>query len=377
VFFIAWRNLLNERTRVALTLVGVTFAVVLMFFDIGAYLGFVSASSVLIDHAEADIWVTLENSHNFDASRPFPERKLWKARQIKGVASAEPMAKGWGQMKLTSGSTETVMIVGFDPEAGMGLPWNFRAGSVRKLKVDDTIIIDQSSVRRLEGLGMDDTVEIADTAVKVVGISEDVKSFTTYPTLFANYETAKRLASVYRMTGSDQTTFILVRVAPGYGIPDVARRLRQIGGVAVYTKDEFSRQTRNYWIVQTGMGVGFGLTALLGFAVGMVIVGQTIYSSTLERLREYGTLKAIGATSRELVNLIAYQAVVYAGCGYIAGVAIMMTARPAYEGLGLKLVMTPAIGAAMLVITVAMCLGASIASARKALGVDPALVFRG
>jgi putative ABC transport system permease protein len=377
VFFIAWRNLLTERTRVALTLVGVTFAVVLMFFDIGAYLGFVRASSVLIDHAEADIWVTLENSRNFDASRPFPERKLWKARQIKGVANAEPMAKGWGQMKLKSGSTETVMIVGFDPDAGLGLPWKLRDGSVRRLKVDDTVIIDESSIRRLEGLGMNETVEIADIAVKVVGVSEEVKSFTTYPTLFANYETAKRLAGAYRLAGTDQTTFILVNVANGYSVADVAQRLRQIGGVAVYAKDEFSRQTQNYWIVQTGMGVGFGLTALLGFAVGMVIVGQTIYSSTLERLREYGTLKAIGASSRELVNLIACQAVVYAICGYIAGVAIMMMARPAYEGLGLKLVTTPAMGVAMLGITVLMCLGASIASARKALSVDPATVFRG
>jgi putative ABC transport system permease protein len=376
MFFIAWRNLLKERTRVGLTLVGVTFAVVLMFFDVGAYLGFVSAASVLIDNAKADVWITLENNQNFDSSRPFPERKLWKVRQLRGVASAEPMAKGWGQMKLRSGSTETVMVVGFDPDAGLGLPWKLLEGSVRNLKVDKTIIIDESAVRRLEGLGMDDTVEIAETAVKVVGISQDVKSFTTYPTIFANYETAKRLAGVYRMTGSDQTTFILVNVAPGHSMDEVIERLRTIGGVDVYARDEFSRKTQRYWIVQTGMGVGFGLTALLGFIVGMVIVGQTIYSSTLEHLKEYGTLKAIGATGREIVSLIACQALVYAFIGYLIGIAIGMGARPAYEGLGLKMVTTPGMAMGLLVLTVSMCMGASVASVRKALRVDPAMVFR-
>jgi putative ABC transport system permease protein len=376
VFSIAWKNLLKERTRLGLTLIGVIFAVVLMFFDIAAYLGFVSASSVLIDHAKADVWVTLQNSRNFDASRPFPERKLWQVKQLRGVAAAVPMAKGWSQMKLASGSTETVMIVGFDPDSGLGLPWKLREGSLRDLRVDKTIIIDESARGKLEGLGVGDTAEIADTAVTVVGISTDVRSFTTYPTIFANYETAKRLASVYRMSGTDQTTFILVRVAPGHGVEEVVQRITNLGGIDAHPSDRFSTMTRRYWIVQTGMGIGFGVVALLGFVVGMVIVGQTIYSSTIEHLREYGTLKALGATGGEIVALIVYQALVYALIGYIVGVSLALAARPGYESLGLKMVTTPEMGIGMFVVTVAMCVGASIASVRRALRVDPALVFR-
>jgi putative ABC transport system permease protein len=376
VFSIAWKNLLKERTRLGLTLVGVVFAVVLMFFDIAAYLGFVSASSVLIDHAKADVWITLQNSRNFDSSRPFPERKLWQVKQIRGVAAAVPMAKGWSQMKLASGSTETVMIVGFDPDAGLGLPWKLREGDVRDLRVDRTVIIDESALRKLEGLGVGDETEISDTAVTVVGISEEVRSFTTYPTIFANYETAKRLATVYRTSGSDQTTFILVKVVPGHEIAEVVRRVKALGGIDAYASQEFSAMTRRYWIVQTGMGIGFGVVALLGFFVGMVIVGQTIYSSTIEHLREYGTLKALGATGGEIVALIVYQALVYALVGYVVGVSLALAARPGYESLGLKMVTTPGMGIGMFVVTVAMCVGASIASVRRALRVDPALVFR-
>ena len=376
MFLIAWKNLRTERTRLGLTLVGVTFAVVLMFFDIGAFLGFVSASSVLIDNANADIWVTMENNRNFDSSRPFPQRKLWQVRQQRGVASAEPVAKGWAQMKLPSGGTETVMLVGIDPDAGLDLPWKLRQGRVRELKVDNTIIIDESAVAKLEGLGIGDEVEVLDTRVAVVGVCEDVKSFTTYPIVFTNYETAKRLSGVYRLSSTDRTTFILVRVDPAYSVDEVVARLRTVAGVDVYPSEEFSRKTRQYWIVQTGMGVGFGLMALLGFLVGMVIVGQTIYSSTVERLREYGTLKALGATSSEIVTLIAYQAMVYAVLGYVMGVGIAMVSGRGYERLGLKMVTTPGMALAMFVVTVAMCLGASIISVRKALRVDPALVFR-
>ena len=377
MFLLAWKILRAEWTRVALTLLGVTFAVVLMFFDIAAYLGFVQAASVLIDNARADIWITLENSENFDASRPFPERKVWRAKEVVGVADAEPMAKGWAQIKLKNGSTEMVMIIGVDPAADLRLPWLMRDGHASSLKVDDTIIVDESAMRRLDGLALNETAEIAGTAVKVVGISRDVRSFTTYPTIFANYETAKRLAGVYRMTGAEQTTFILVNVAPGHAVDDVVQRLEKIEGVDAYSREDFSRRTRQYWIVRTGMGVGFGLTALMGFLVGMVIVGQTIYSSTLEHLREYGILKAIGATGSELITLIMYQATAYAVLGYLVGTVIAAATRPGYEALGLKLVTTPGMRVAMLIITVAMCLGASIASVRKALRVDPALVFRG
>lgn len=376
MFSIAWKNLLKERTRLGLTLVGVIFAVVLMFFDIAAYLGFVSASSVLIDHAKADVWVTLQNSKNFDSSRPFPERKLWQVKQIRGVESAVPMAKGWSQMKLASGSTETVMVVGFDPDAGLGLPWKLREGNLRDLRVDKRIIIDDSALRKLEGLGIGDETEIADTAVTVAGISEEVRSFTTYPTIFTNYETAKRLASVYRMGGTDQTTFILIKVESGHDVGDVIRRVKALGGVDAYPSQAFSQMTRRYWIVQTGMGIGFGVVALLGFFVGMVIVGQTIYSSTIEHLREYGTLKALGATGGEIVALIVYQALVYALVGYAVGVCLALAARPGYESLGLKMVTTPGMGVAMFLVTVAMCVGASIASVRRAIRVDPALVFR-
>ena len=223
MLFFAWKNLINERTRLILTLVGVTFAVVLMFFDLGVYLGFVRASTVLIDNAQADIWITIQNNPNFDAARPFPERKLWTVRQVSGVLWAEPIAKSWALLKLRNGGTDTVMMVGFDPDSKIGWPWKLKEGSTAALKVDDTIIFDESASDKLGGIAIGDRLEIVDTQVKVVGLSQEARTFTTYPVAFTNYATAKKLSTTLRQMSGDNTSFIVVKVAPGVEVDRVVQ----------------------------------------------------------------------------------------------------------------------------------------------------------
>jgi putative ABC transport system permease protein len=376
MFYVARRNLTAERGRMALTLLGLTFAVVLMFFDIAAYLGFVRASTILIDNAKADIWVTLENNVNFDSSRPFAERKLWKVRQARGVEWAEPVFKAWALMKLENGATDTVMMVGFDPMGRIGWPWDMKEGRVESLKIADTIILDDSAQSRLGGFAVGDRAEIFDSQVEVVGISRGARTFTTYPVAFTSYDSAKRLSFVYRSTAADQTTFVLAKVAPGFAVDDVVGELSAIEGVDVYSRDAFAWNTRRYWIVRTGMGVGFGIVALLGLLVGMVIVGQTIYASTMERIREYGTLKALGAANRDLMAIILYQALVHAAVAYLIGLGIVHAGRALYESLGLNVAATGGLQIAMLGLTIAMCVGASLLSIRAVFRVDPVTVFR-
>jgi putative ABC transport system permease protein len=376
VLYLAWRNLIKDPVRLTLTLVGVAFAVVLISFNLGAYFGFVRAFSVLIDNSRADIWITLRNNVNFDAARPFSERKLWTVRQVNGVEWAEPVIKGWSSLKLASGGTETVMVVGSDPQARIGWPWKMREGRRDGLKEEGTIIVDESAVGKLGGIGVGDQVEVLDTRMRVVGISEEVRSFTTYPVVFTRYDTARRLAVVYRVRGEDQLTFIVAKVRAGVPIADVVERLRRIPDVDVYTTAQFSWNTRMYWIVQTGIGIGFGLTALLGFLVGMIIVGQTIYASTLEHLREFGTLKALGARNRDLLVVILSQALLSALGGFLIGHTISNIARRGYERFGLVLVSSPELTLAMLAVTVLMCVVAAVLPLRAAFSIDPATVFR-
>ncbi len=369
---IARKNLLHDRTRFLITVVGVTFSVVLIFAQFGIYLGFMQNASIIIDNTPVDIWITSTNSRNFDFPLPFNEGKLNKVKEVPGVAWADNLVLGWANMKLPNGGSENIEVVGFNPETGIGGPWRLTEGSIQGLKAGKAIIVDESAFPKLGRLRVGDSVEILENKVKVVGISQGVRGFTTAPYVFTTYRTAQDIVPWLR----DRTVFIVARVAPGHTQREVVSRLRAIRDVDVYTKDQYSLKTRLYWTWETGIGIGFSLTALMAIVVGIVIVGQTIYTATVEHLREFGTLKAIGATNRDVYGIILKQALINAVLGYVAGLLITLLVIRSYGLTGLVLVVPGSLMVAIFGVTVAMCLSASVLSVRKALQVDPLTVFR-
>jgi putative ABC transport system permease protein len=369
---IARKNLFHDKTRFAITLVGVTFSVVLVFSQFGIFLGFMRNASIVIDNTPVDIWITSKNSANFDFPLPFPERKLNKVKEVPGVAWADKLILTWASMKKKDGGSENVELIGFNPETGIGGPWSVKAGSLQDLKAGKGIVVDESAFPKLGVMRIGDYVEINENRVRVVAITEGIRGFTTAPYVFTTYRTAQELDAFV----AERTVFVLARVAEGYRVDDVVAQLRQIRDVDVFRADEYSWKTRLYWMLETGIGVGFGLTALLAIVVGMVIVSQTIYAATVEHLREFGTLKAIGATNREVYGIIIEQALINAALGYLFGLAITLVAMRFVGLTGLVMIVPLEMMAAILVVTALMCLAASMISVRKALGVDPLLVFR-
>ena len=370
---IARRNLFHDKTRLIITIVGVIFAVVLMTVQIGVYIGFVDSASQLIDNSPADLWITSKNTANFDSARPFSENKVNKVRALHDVLWVEKIAQTWGLLKLKNGATETVQIIGFNPGSGIGGPWKMKQGNPKDVKVGNSIIIDESSLRRLD-VKPGDKVEIFDTQTDIVGLSEGVRSFTTYPIAFTSYETAKRYSRLMR---ENQTTFILAKLKPGVDAEQFVEKLRgKMSGVDIYTKQEFSKKTRLYWSLQTGIGIGIGITVFLGFIVGTIIVGQTIYSSTMEHIREFGTLKAIGATNLDIYKIIFEQALINACIGYALGFMLTLITKNLYDRFRVDLILTPELIIVMFFITVFMCLLSSFISIQKVAKVDPVIVFK-
>jgi len=369
---IARKNLLHDRTRFAITVVGVTFSVVLIFSQFGIYLGFMENASIIIDNTPVDIWITSRNSSNFDFPVPFSERKINKVRETPGVAWADHLLLGWATMRRRDGGAENIELVGFNPETGIGGPWRLREGSLQAVKAGRAIIVDESAFPKLGHLRVGDSVEINEQRVRVVGISQGARGFTTAPYVFTSYRAGQDLDPFSR----ERTVFILVRVAPGYDPREVAARLRDIRDVDVYTKAQYSLKTRLYWTWETGIGLGFGLTVLMAIIVGVVIVSQTIYSATIEHLREFGTLKAIGATNWDVYGIIMKQALINAALGYGLGVGITLLAARSVGVTGLVMVIPGWLMAAVFFLTLFMCVGASVVSVRKALRVDPMVVFR-
>lgn len=375
MFSVALKIIFYDKVRSLITLAGVVFAVALIFAQIGIYLGLMETSSTIIDHTNGDIWITSKNSKNFDFSQPFPERKINQVLAANGVKDAEKLIVTWGVIKQKQGGTEQVEIVGYNPDTGIGGPWKMKTGHFRDVKNGNYAIVDESSMRRLGRFEIGDYREILNRRLKVVGTSEEVKSFTTAPIIFTSYKTAQNLGSY---VGPDNTVFIIASVEDGYSDKEVINRLRRsLSNVDIYTKNEFSRKTKLYWTIETGVGLSFLITILISFLIGMLIVGQTIYNSTIEYLKEFGTLKAIGATNLNIYQIIFSEALINASIGYVIGLIFTLLSIKIYDAS--EMVFTIKLWVALLVffLSLIMCLSAAFFSVRKVRKIDPALLFRG
>ncbi len=376
MFSVALKIILYDKVRSLITLIGVVFAVTLIFAQIGIYLGLMETASTIIDHARGDIWITSKNSRNFDFSQPFPENKISKVLATEGVKSAEKLIVVWSVIKQKEGGTEQIEIVGYNPNTGIGGPWKMKKGNFEDVKNGKYAIADVSSIRRLGEFNVGDYREIFDTRFKIIGMSEGVKSFTTAPLIFTSYKNAQRLARGF--IGPDNTVFIIAELYEGYPIRNVVERLQQsLPGVDIYTKDEFSRKTRLYWTIETGVGYAFLITIVISFFIGMLIVGQTIYNSTTEYLKEFGTLKAIGASNLNIYHIIFSEALINAFLGYIIGFIFTLMSTRIYELYDMVFTIKAWVAVLVFLLSLIMCFAAAFMSVRKVRRIDPALLFRG
>jgi putative ABC transport system permease protein len=371
---LARRNLLHDRVRLVVTLTGIVFAVVLSAIQLGLFVGFLRATSDVIRHAGADLWVKSRGVTNLETAVPFSERKLWDALGTPGVATAQKYIVRFGQWKKPTGGQEAVMLVGVEPGGTMGQPWNVVAGSIDGLNEPDSVIVDELYLAKLGVHGVGDVVEINNRRARVVGLTRGIRTFTTSPAVFASFKHALDYAPL----PEDRTLYLLLRVTPGANPAEVADRLRMtLTDVDVLTAAEWQRTQEAYWMFGTGAGFTVLIAAGLGLLVGVVVVAQTIYAATVDHIREYGTLKAMGATNAYLYRVILQQAAMSAVAGYGIGIAIAIAAsRASLSGTTAVIVEAP-LASGLFLLTLVMCLAASVVSINKVTRIDPAMVFKG
>ncbi|HET7218357.1 MAG TPA: ABC transporter permease [Vicinamibacterales bacterium] len=371
---LAWRNLVHDKVRLLVTLTGIVFAVVLIVVELGLFLGFTTATSSLIDRSGADLWITAPRVPYIEQAVPFSERKLTTVLATPGVARAAKYIVRFTQWKRPDGRQESVQIVGVDTTAGLGSPWNVVAGTLDDLRKPDAVFVDEIYRDKLGVTHIGQVVEIRGRRARIAGFTRGIRAFTTSPYVFTTFKNALDYADLRE----DQTLYILVKASAGADVESLRRVLAAgLTDVDVVTNRGFSRMTQVYWMFTTGAGIAVLLAALLGLVVGIVVVAQTIYATTVDHIREYGTLKAMGATNRYLYGVIVLQAVISAVIGYGLGMIVSFFVVRGSEQGGAAILLPPAMAAGMLVLTLLMCVGAAIVSINKVTRLDPAMVFKG
>lgn len=370
---LAWRNLAHDKIRFLVTLVGIVFSVTLMAVQSGLLLGFVVTISKIVDRTEADIWVVGRGVRSVDLPTTMPERRRFQVMSVEGVAEAQPYIHNFSMLKRPDGGAESVVVVGFDLASGIGKPWDVVEGSVVDLAIPDSAIVDRFYKSKLGVTHIGQVLEINEKRVRIVGFTEGIRTFTQSPHVFADIKTARHLTNL----GETRQNYVLARVAPGHDPATVRDAIRaRIPEIDAYTREEFAKRSYMYWLITTGAGFSLIIAAALGLIVGIVVTAQTLYATTMDRLPEYATMRAMGAPASYLYGIILRQAAIASACGFGLGISIaLFLAQGSKEGSAVILMpweLAAMLGAA----TFLMCALAALISIRRVMKIDPVSVFK-
>lgn len=373
IWLLAWRNLVHDRLRFIATLIGIAFSVVLMAVQWGLLIGCASTASGLIDHAGADFWIAARGTSNVDQALPLPERWRFKLSSVPGVLAVDPLIVHFADWRRPDGRNEVVIVVGSRLDSGIQLPWNVVAGVVGDLRIPDAIMVDRIYAGKLQVGSTGDTIELGGTKAQVVGFTDGIRAFTQSPYIFTSLKNARR----YSRFEDDQTTYLLVRAAPGVDRTDLLQRLRAALPVTdVWAAATFASMTSRYWLLTTGAGLALLVGAGLGIVVGIAIVAQTLYAATVERLSEFATLVAMGAPNGYLNQIVLRQGLISGAAGYIIGIAIAAVVVHAATYSTASIVLPWELAAIVGLVALTMCGIASLLAIHKIKHIDPTMVFR-
>jgi putative ABC transport system permease protein len=371
---LAYKTLLYDKLRFFITVAGVAFAVSLILVQVGLFIGILDNATITIEHLPADLWVTSKNTPNLDFVHQFPETSVERVRATPGVKRADNLILSFMNIALPNGAQETAVVYALSNFRRWGFPWNVTSGDVDDLKRGAYMFLDDSAAKRFGPFEVGDYREVMGQRLKIIGKTHDAKSFTTTPVAFMDYDRAQRLQPEL-LRG--KTSYILIELEPGADAETVRSAIaKELPYNDVYTKAAWAARSRDYWIKNTGIGFNAFMTVFLGCLVGIVVVAQTLYTSTMEHIKEFGTVKAIGGSNADIYMILAKQAGVSAVVGFVLGLIPSFGIRPLVERGDLKLIIPTDLAITVFAGTVILCLVASMVSFRKVASIDPSLVFR-
>ncbi|HKZ55121.1 MAG TPA: ABC transporter permease [Anaerolineales bacterium] len=363
---LALRNLFKESTRLALSVGGMALAVMLILILRGFRSGMYRQITSYLDHSTASVVVAQRGVNNLlGATSLLPPDALQAVESVEGVEMVVPILSQFVILDL-HGKKQPAYMIGYDPETGGG-PWELAQG--REPTSEAEVVFDRALAERHD-LRLGDAVEIMGRKFELVGFSQDTTSWMT------SFFFLPKAAVEGLVRAPRAASFLLVSPASGVAPETLRQRLDDLPGAHALLKSEVEandlRLFARFFSAPVQLMVG------IAFLVGVLVVGLVIYTATVERQREYGVLKALGARNGLLYRVVGAQALIAAAFGVLLGVVLayaasrgIMAARPQF-----LIVLEPTEAATALVAGLAMALVAALLPARLIAGLAPAEVFR-
>lgn len=375
MLLIALKMLFGDRAKYLTLIVGLAFATLLVNQQASFFLGLlVRATGPLQNVGQPDLWVMDPHTKWSAEYRALDDRSLDRVRSVPGVKWAEPFFSSFANIEMASGSFQRCQIIGIPRNSLIGRPPAMVEGSLDDLRAPDAVLVEDSSRQKLGNPKIGDTLKLNDRRAVIVGFCRAKKGFESNAVLYTTFDNA----ITYTPTGREKISFILVKAQEGTNVESLRASINQLDDVVALTGDQFVQRTITWVLNETGIGINFGITIFLGFAVGVALSAAIFYQFTIENLRYFAVLKALGAGAFTLSMMVFAQALLAAAIGY--GIGIGITAWVSIlirkqQNTELDAVLPWQLLAASAASMLVCVLIASLFGLRRVLAVSPARVF--
>jgi putative ABC transport system permease protein len=377
--FVALKMLTGDRAKYLGLIFTIAFCTFLLENQTSIFAGILKRTgSQIVDVTEADIWVMDSKTEYFEQTKALKDTDLTRVRSVDGVRWAVRLFKGSPVARTLDGRFAVSFCLGLDDATLTGLPRKMLLGSAERLRDPDAVIIDKAGYVLLfpdAPLELRRTLELNDHKVTIVGISDASAPFVSWPVIHTRYSEAINFVGHERT----QLSYVLVKSQPGVDPLELCRRIEARTGLRARTSEQFQWDCIGYYLKHTGIPVNFGITIMIALIVGIVVAGQTFYLFTVENLKQFGAIKAIGVTNWRLVGMILLQALTVGIIGFSIGTGM---AAEFFDFFGRQIATRGIILMWQNVVLTGTCIGlvmvlASVLSLRRVLVLEPAIVFRG
>ncbi len=377
--WIAWRMLIGARAKYYGLVFAVAFCTFLLENQTSIFAGILRRTgSQILDVTDAEIWVMDGKTEYFEQTKAMKDTDLTRVRGVDGVLWAVKLYKGSPVARTLDGKFAVSFCLGLDDATLAGAPRKLLLGSWERLREPSSVIIDEAGYVLLfpgEPLELGRMLELNDHRATIVGISDASAPFVSWPVIHARYSEA------VNFVGSERTqlSYVLVRPRPGLDAETLCARIEAQTGLRARTTNQFRWDCIRYYLANTGIPVNFGITIAIALVVGTVVAGQTFYLFTVDNLKQFGALKAIGVTNRRLTGMVLLQAFGVGVIGFGLGTGMAATffeitlQKLATRGIVLMWENVVIAGVCIVVVVVV----ASLLSIRRVVVLEPAAVFRG
>ncbi len=375
IFRIGFKLLVNDKAKFSALLIGITFAVFLMVQMMAMFSGILNRAHSTVTNIGAQIWIMDPAVTTPTSSVPLPDYLLDAVRSMDGVRYAVPLFVGGAQLKLNSGTIQSVNVIGLDDSSLFGRP-ELEQGNIKDIFADNSfIVVDDVEFSKLENPKIGTAFELNDNRGVIIGIAKvNSNGLNGIPTMYTTYNRAIQYIPSTRFTMS----YILAEAKSRADIASIKQKVARFGYVT-RTYDEFNQYVSDYYTYQTGIGTNILLMTIISFIVGLSISGQTFYTFVIENLDKFGALKAIGTKGRDLVYMILFMAAFTSLTGYGLGIGlvtlVISIARYRLPNYAAMITFWNLEVAFFMVIIIAGI--SSYVGVRKVLKIEPFDIFRG